>query len=378
MLGFLALSGGALILAHGFKDPEKQKLAVEGRSSGTVRPAHGEPGKLETIDPTLNPPDPSKPQVPETVPGYMVPFDPPAFVEAAPKPLPPAPKPKEQPKEVLPPISLYAATFDAKPTEEPVSEDYAPFGRLIQCELVITVDSSFIKTPIVGLVTADVWHDGKLIIPAGAEIHGTALVDRERERIASGGEWTLVWQSGEELSVSGIALDREQNPDGEGWGITDGSAGLRGQLIKSDDMAEIKLFAATLLSGAASSLKKTESTIFGTKSVPNLANAPLAGAEDVLGLYAKQILDTIQRDGFYVRVPAGKQFYVYVTETVDRKKARIGGHQIASLQKSEPSTEEVKRAREDQLFLRRARPQSISPIPSAAAMQMQMPLRVSK
>lgn len=377
MLGFLLLCGGGLLLARGLKDPEKQRLADEGRSSGTVRPLVKAPSKLGTIDPTLNPSDPSKPQVPETVPGNMIPFDPPTFVEVAPKPLPAPAKTKEQAKEVLPPISLYAAAAEGKSEQEPVSEDYAPFGRLIQCELIITVDSSFIRTPIVGLVTADVWHGGKLIIPAGAEIHGSAQVDRERERIASSGEWTLVWQSGEELSVSGIALDREQNPDGEGWGITDGSAGLRGQLLKSDDMAEIKLFAATLISGAASSLKKTESTIFGTKGVPNLANAPLAGAEDVLGVYAKQILDTIQRDGFYVRVPAGKQFYVYVTETVDRKKARIGGHQLASLQQSEASTEELKRAREDQLFLRRARPQSISPIPSAAVSKT-MPLRVSK
>src|SRR5207244_950670 len=112
--------------------------------------------------------------------------------------------------------------------------------------LVVTVDSSSINTPIIGLVTEDVWHDGRLIIPAGAEVHGAAKLDRVRERIASNGNWTVVWQTGEELTVTGIALDREKEPDGsEGWGITDGSAGLRGELLKSDDLAEIKLFAAT-------------------------------------------------------------------------------------------------------------------------------------
>ena len=55
--------------------------------------------------------------------------------------------------------------------------------------------------------------------------------------------------------------------------------------------------------------------------MPSLQNAPLVGAQQVLNTYAKQILDTIQRDGFYVRVPAGKQFYLYVTQTIDRKKS---------------------------------------------------------
>ncbi|HEV2328815.1 MAG TPA: hypothetical protein VGY56_08530, partial [Verrucomicrobiae bacterium] len=50
----------------------------------------------------------------------------------------------------------------------------------------------------------------------------------------------------------------------------------------------------------------------------------LAGAQGVLGAYANQIFDSIQRDGFYVRVPAGKEFYLYVTQTIDRSDAAIG------------------------------------------------------
>src|SRR5262249_44779646 len=131
--------------------------------------------------------------------------------------------------------------FADTPTNESkqLSQNYAPFGRLIPCELIITIDSSTIRTPIVGLVTDDIYHAGRLIVPAGTEIHGIAQVDRVRERIASGKQWTLVWQDGRELPLNGIALDREKSADGEGWGITDGSAGLRGRLIKSDNLAEI-------------------------------------------------------------------------------------------------------------------------------------------
>jgi len=53
-------------------------------------------------------------------------------------------------------------------------------------------------------------------------------------------------------------------------------------------------------------------------------NAALQGTSAVLNQYAQQILDSIKRDGFYVRVPAGKQFYLYVTQTIDLDNAKRG------------------------------------------------------
>jgi hypothetical protein len=301
-IGFYVLVFVALAVANAFKQPSQQK------SASIVTPAAG----AET-----------KPQVVQTIEKAMQPFNPPK-----PKPEPlavEAPK-KEAKKPELPPISIFADTPSTGP--KPLSKHYAPYGRLIPCELVITIDSSTIRTPIVGLITEDIYHAGRLVIPAGAEVHGVAQVDRVRERIASGKHWTLVWQNGEELPISGIALDREKNSDGDGWGITDGSAGLRGRLIKSDSLAEIKLFAASFLSGAAGALTERDQTVFGPIASPSLQNAPLKGAQDVLAVYAKQILDSIQRDGFYVRVPAGKQFYLYVTQTIDRDDATIGGSRV--------------------------------------------------
>jgi hypothetical protein len=225
----------------------------------------------------------------------------------------------------LPPISLVAETPQPPAKEaKSFSANFAPFGRLISCELVITVDSSSISTPIVGLVTEDVFHHGQLIVPAGTEVHGSATVDRTRERIASDGRWTLVWQNGEELSVSGLALDHERDADTGTWAITDGSAGLRGRLIKSDNLAEVKLYVAALLSGAADVFTDKSTSAFGSYTLPSLQNAPLKGAQGVLDRYAQQILTSIERDGFYVRVPAGKQFYLYVTQTLDQGDARIG------------------------------------------------------
>lgn len=234
--------------------------------------------------------------------------------------------PKAEPTPAPPPpISLLPDTTAGVAEPKVLGDVYAPFGRLIPCETVITVDSSSIQTPIIGLITEDIYHAGKLIIPAGTEAHGTAQTDRSRERIASGASWTLVWQTGEELRLKAIALDREFSGDQEGWGITDGSAGMRGRLLKTDDLAEIKMFAATLLSGAAGALTEKEQTLFGSIDSRTLNNAPLKGAQEVLEIYASRIQQAIERDGFYVRVPTGKQFYLYVLQTIDRADAVIGG-----------------------------------------------------
>ena len=230
------------------------------------------------------------------------------------------------------PISLYHGN-NQQGME--VSDTYAPYGRMIPCETVITIDSAKIETPIIGFVTEDVWHDGKLIIPAGAEVHGKAQVDPSRERIASDKNWILVWRTtdrmnGAELPLHGDALDMERNETTGTWQLTDGSAGLKGDILKTDNWAEIKLFAATFLSAATTGLQDTTSSsnaLTGQTTETPLTtpkNAALAGSSAVLNQYAQQILDSIKRDGFYVRVPAGKQFYLYVTQTIDLDKAQRG------------------------------------------------------
>jgi hypothetical protein len=240
----------------------------------------------------------------------------------------------------LTPISLFADSSAGVARPKKLSAAFAPFGRLISCETIITVDSSSIQTPIIGLVTENIYYRGKLIIPAGTEVHGMAQTDRQRERIAGNTSWTFVWQNGREMRIKAIALDREFDnaTNQSGWGITDGSAGLRGELIKSDNWADIKLFAATFLSGAANALTEKQETVFGPVNAPSLNNAPFQGAQAVLQTYAQQIYDTIQRDGFYVRVPSGKQFYLYVLQTIDRADSTIGGVGLAADSDEQPST----------------------------------------
>ena len=100
------------------------------------------------------------PQITQSVERDITPFRPAATatnVQAS-DPRVAVPPPPSRPE--LPPLSLVAETPTQAPAQHEFSEKFAPFGRLIPCELVITVDSSAIQTPIVGLVTEDVFHHG--------------------------------------------------------------------------------------------------------------------------------------------------------------------------------------------------------------------------
>ena len=243
-------------------------------------------------------------------------------------PMSPAASVSEKPRAV--PLTLFAAKLPPASAEPPL---FAPYGRLIPCETVVTLESNRLDTPVIGLVTEDVWHAGRLVVPAGAEVHGRAALDRARERLAAQGAWRIVWRSpgadnGTELAVQGLALNRDFDSATGRWGDQDGSAGLQGVVLKTDDERELKLFASTFLSGAMAALQDTRATagFLGEIALPaaTARNATLAGTSAVLRDYAQQLRDAIARDGLYVRVPSGKPFYLYVTETLDRRHARRG------------------------------------------------------
>jgi hypothetical protein len=329
LVAFIALFAAALVI---FSVVRKHHPSTDDAVSVTALATNAtdKPQVVQSVTRPMQVYYPPPPPKPETTPS------PSSSQSAFPKPSTLPVVPANQ-VPMLSPISLFADSSAGIPPAKKLSAVFAPFGRLIPCETVITVDSASIQTPIVGLITENIYYGGKLVIPAGTEIHGTAQTDHQRERIASGNSWTLIWQNGMEMQIKAIALDREfeNNTNQTGWAITDGSAGLRGEVIKSDNLADIKLFAATFLSGAAGALTEKQQTVFGPINSPTLNNAPFAGAQAVLQTYAQQIFDSIQKDGFYVRVPSGKQFYLYVLQTIDAADASLGGTAIPVTQEND-------------------------------------------
>ena len=253
-------------------------------------------------------------------------FTPPNETPPAPKPelrqAPPA-KPGPLPKLVhlfQPPKAKEAAPEAIKPPRH-----FAPPGTLIPCQLVITVDSSSLNTPVVGFVTDDVWHNRQLVIPAGTEVHAFARTGRVRDRIEVSGEWKFVWRDGKEVRIHGIALDRDYDPEADSFALTDGSAGIRGTIHKSDELLEFKLFAATALSGISRNAKQTTRTVLGEYENNSWSNAALDGASSVSDRYAQLMLDQIEGDGLFVRVPAGSEFYVYTLQVFEPQLASVAG-----------------------------------------------------
>jgi len=210
-------------------------------------------------------------------------------------------------------------------------DPFVPYGRPIRCELVFTIDSTMEETPLVGLITEPVFNNGLLCLPAGTEVHGTARPDRLRDRIFSAKDWIFVLPregmlpNGRQLAVKGLALDREElDLAGLSWSLSDGSNGLRGQVIRSMESAEIKRFAATFLSAAALTLQEREGGGRSERSVANTpSNAALAGFAGGLDEMSRRISAEIEKNGVFIRVPGGKQFYFYPQQSIDLRKASL-------------------------------------------------------
>jgi hypothetical protein len=284
--------------------------------------------------------------------------------EEAPPPPPPVainlytttswgPQPKEDPVEASEVIRrqreklILSASAPARDKEP----EYAPFGRMLKCELVNTVDSTDSGAPIIGLVTESLYWNGELIVPANSEVHGIARVDRERERILSERDWVIVMHAegkerpGRELRVRGVALDGDNRSIEHGgkptWGITDGSLGIKGMTINNISDEEIKLFASAFMTGIAEGF--TERQTLGENgpvtAIPTARNAALGGLSNVLSEYASRIEAEIERNGFYTRVPGGKQFMLYIEDVLLPEKATVGISYQEPIQPPQPVTQ---------------------------------------
>lgn len=239
------------------------------------------------------------------------------------------------PSGVKPPPPIPQTIFATK--EPGVSESFLPYGRLLRCELINTVDSINIETPIIGLVVEDAWQAGRVIVPAGTEVHGIAQKAAARERIGSDRKWVLVFADGRELPLSGTVLDYSPDPANPeaSWDETDGSAGLRGFMVQSDKYAEAKAILAAMISAGAGAFPESTNIISPLGGVTQIQgggiqDAVSAGMQAGAQIYSQRLLQSLNKDPYYVRVPAGTPFYLYVTQTVDLSKATVGLSSLSS------------------------------------------------
>lgn len=131
------------------------------------------------------------------------------------------------------------------------------------------------------------------------------------------------------------------------YGLTDGSAGLYGQIFYTDRYAELKAFGAAAVAGVAQSFQTVQGNYYGNNLQHTPENAGLQGLSNVMELMVQRYLNANDGDETYVRVPAGKEFYVFTTSLIEPDRASTGAYQQGAKARTlweqiEASKEELK------------------------------------
>ena len=207
---------------------------------------------------------------------------------------------------------------------------FLPRATLVPCALILTVDSSSRDTPVLGEVTQDVkaFGTGKVVIPAGTLVAAFASPNRVRDRIEVKGSWVLIFvKTGKEYEFRGIACDHIYDQDSGHYGLTDGSAGLHGQIFYTDRYAELKAFGAAALAGVAQGFQTVQGNYYGGNNLQHTPeNAGLQGLSNVMELMVQKYMNANDGDETYVRVPASKEFYVFTTSVIEPDRASVGAY----------------------------------------------------
>ncbi len=227
-----------------------------------------------------------------------------------------------------------------------LSERYAPFGRMLDCKLVNTLESNTDGTPLIALVIEDLWWtnangERKLIIPAGTEVHGK-MGSCVRNRMMCEGNFVLIWQItsdqvGMELQLQGRILEKSNQAGNKGMAtITDMAAGIPGRVMKNDSLNEMLQYTMAFAQGLASGFQTTTtydngSTII-SESDGSTKNALASGIESLSDVALENITDKISKESYYIRVAAGTEFYLYIEQVTDISKAAIADTTLNNLE----------------------------------------------
>lgn len=296
--------------------------------------------------------------------------------------IPPPPEPdRKLPKPPMPPdeshglISLHQASStpnsdvrlqQANPTEIPllitlidgenatqedkafVSERYAPYGRLISCKMVNTVESGNIDTPLIAVVVEDLWWinqygEKKLIIPAGTEVHGTVQGAKPlRNRLVTGDSFVLVWQAtsemvGFELELNGMALEKSTHLGDKSLAtISDMSAGIPGQVVSNENLAKALMYTLAFGQGLAQGYQTTEAYADQGNTVVTqegtTKNALARGGESLAQMMLQDVSEMVARESYYIRVPSGTEFYLFVKQVINLDDANVANTLLNQLE----------------------------------------------
>lgn len=226
-----------------------------------------------------------------------------------------------------------------------LSERYAPYGRLLNCKLVNTLESNVDGTPLIAMVIEDLWWvnskgERKVIIPAGTEVHGK-MGSCVRNRMMASGNFVLVWQltSGEvgmELQLNGRVLEKSNQAGNKNLAtITDMAAGIPGRVMNNNNLNEMLQYTMAFVQGLSAGFQTTRTYDNGhtiiNENDGSTKNALASAFRQMSEVALENISDKINKESYYIRVAAGTEFYLYIEQVTNIEKAAIADTALNNL-----------------------------------------------
>ncbi|MBP9854910.1 MAG: hypothetical protein KBD53_08590 [Candidatus Omnitrophica bacterium] len=209
-----------------------------------------------------------------------------------------------KPKRISGKVDAKMIVFDA--TNNYQSDQIAPLGSMIECLLIHNIVTNNFSAPVIAQVWEDFYFDGKLLLPFGTRIFGTARAGKERDRVLVTFH-TIVYQDGREVPIKALGLS------------ADGSAGLTGILVSKQNKKRVLMLAMNFMSGIALGLQeKATNAVTGLREITtDSRNAVLQGASNTFEKEAGQLEKEINAAEGYAIVVAGNKLIVYFEKSVD-------------------------------------------------------------
>ncbi len=181
-----------------------------------------------------------------------------------------------------------------------------PLGSMVKCLLIHNIVTNNFEAPVIVQVWKDFYFDGKLLLPFGTRIYGTATAGRQRDRVTVAFH-DIVFQDGKTVKINAIGLSQ------------DGSGGLTGTVIDDGTKKTILAMAMNLLSGMALGFQQTSTNaLTGMDQVQsNARNALLNGVANTFQKQAQQTQNDIENSKGYAIVLAGNELVVYFEKEAD-------------------------------------------------------------
>ncbi len=202
------------------------------------------------------------------------------------------------------PINTKMIVFDD--TDDSQGNMVIPLGSMVKCLLIHNIVINNFEAPVIAQVWEDFYFEGKLLLPFGTRIYGTASAGRQRDRVTVKFH-DIVFRDGKTIQINGIALSK------------DGSGGLTGTVIDDGTKKTILAMAMNLLSGIALGFQQTTTNeLTGLSQVEaNSRNALLNGVANTFQKQAQQVQSDIENSKGYAIVLAGSDLLVYFQKEID-------------------------------------------------------------